>query len=79
MRITQWGIYWRVDNKAIGYAIYLYANNKLKFKWRILPHHYASRYDCTRAWQRGYITGVLDKVVDIDHEVEAWALLEIID
>ena len=78
MKIEQWGIYYR-DDKPIGYAFYRYANGRLVLKWRVLRPRYCQRYDCTKAWHRGYITEVLDHQIDVENEIEAWAMLEIVE
>ena len=78
MRIVDWGVYYRED-KPIGYAFYRYANGRLVLKWRIMRPRYIQRYDGTKPWHRGYITEVLDHQIDVENEVEAWAMLEIVD
>lgn len=79
MRIETWGIYHRVDGKSIGYATYRYANGRLVLKWQVLPPKYARKYDCTKEWHKPCVTQVLFNSIDVANEVEASALLELVD
>lgn len=79
MRIETWGIYHRADGHAIGYATYRYANGRLVLKWRILPHEYASKYDCTKEWHKPCVTQVLNNAIDVENQIEASALLELVE
>ena len=79
MHIEDWGIYHRADGRAIGFGTYRYASGRLVLKWRCLPPKFAAKYDCTKAWHKPCITQVLDNAVDVDNEIEAEALLDLID
>lgn len=78
MKIEHWGIYNRTD-KRLGFAFYKYADGRLKLKWREFHLRYCQRYDGSKPWHRSYITEVLDNQVFVDNEIEAWAMLEIVD
>lgn len=79
MRIETWGIYRRNDGRNIGYATYRYASGRLVLKWQVFSDKYASKYDCTKEWHKPCVTQVLFNSIDVANEVEASALLELVD